>query len=182
MTTKRAFLARAGAAVMLVGLMACGGDTVTNPPPPTPPPTPAVTIAATGSGALILHPSADTRFGFALETPIRLTESTGGTADWNFARMAMFLKGKEMERFELGSDVIRQAGFNRITANYNQVVRVYFRLNSDNFDRIDITLGFSDLKDARQFTVAVPFTSFTDVTLSLTPAAVPPTGSVELAR
>ena len=179
MRTTRPFLGVAGAALMIIGLTGCGGDTVSNPPPVTPPPTPTATITGVGSGALTLHPSADPRFGFALETPIKLTESSGGTADWNFARMSVFLNGKEIERFELGSDVIKNAGYNRITPNYNQVVRVYLRMNSDDFDRLDITLGFSDLKDARQFTVAVPFNSFSDVNLSLTPAAVPPTGSVE---
>ena len=178
-----AFLERASVAAALLALVACGGGGgVTNPPPVTPPPTPTATINAVGAGALTLHPSADSRFAIALESPIRVTESAGGTADWNFARMQMYLAGKEIERFELGSDVIRQYGYNRITANYNQVVKVFFRLNSDDFDRVDITLGFSDLKDGRQFTTLVPFGSFTDVNISLTPAAVPPTGSVELAH
>jgi hypothetical protein len=74
------------AAAALGALVACGGDKVMNPPPPTPPPTPAATITAVGAGALVVHPSLDTRFGAALETPIRISETTGGTADWNFAR------------------------------------------------------------------------------------------------
>ena len=78
----------------------------------------------------MLHPSLDTRFGFALETPIRITETTGGTADWNFARISIFLQGREIERYELGSDVIRSAGYNRVAANSNQVVNVLFRQNS----------------------------------------------------
>jgi hypothetical protein len=182
MTTKRAFLGATGAALMVIGLTACGGDTVTGPPPPTPPPTPAVAITGIGAGSLTLHPSADSRFALALETPIKLTETAGGTADWNFARISFFLAGKEVERFELGADVIRNYGYNRISANYNQTVKVYFRTNSDDFDRVDITLGFSDLKDGRQFTVPVPFNSFSDINISFTPAAVPPTGSVELGR
>jgi hypothetical protein len=169
---------RAGTTVMLVCLSACGGSTPTAPTPAPPPPTPAATITGVGAGALVVHPSLDARFGVALETPIRITETTGGTADWNFARISIFLSGREIERNELGSDVIRAAGFSRIAANSNQVYSIVFRQNSSNFDRVDITLGFADLKDARQFTAAVPFGSFTGVNLSLTPMFVPPTGTV----
>jgi hypothetical protein len=89
------------------------------------------------------------------------------------------MAGKEIERFELGSDVIRNSGYSRVAARSNNVVTLYFRQNSDDFDRLDITLGFSDLKDARQFTVPVPFGTFADVNLSFTPASVPPSGTVE---
>jgi hypothetical protein len=172
-------LMRAGAALVLVGLSACGGSTPTGPKtPPTPPPTPAATITAVGAGSIVIHPSLDPRFGFALETPMRITETTGGSADWNFARFQLFLNGKEVERNELGSDVLIAAGYGRIAANSNKVVTALFRANSDNFDRIDITLGFGDLKDSRQFTVAVAGSTFTDVTLSLTPLFAPPDGTL----
>lgn len=118
---------------------------------------PAATVTATGEGALVLHPSLDTRFTCALETPIRITETAGGTADWNFARISFFRNGAEIERFELGSDAIRNAGFSRLTARSNRLIQVAFRLNSDAFDRVDITLGFGDLKDGRQFTALVRF-------------------------
>jgi hypothetical protein len=170
-----------GAAVLLAlaGLSACGGSSNgPTPLPPTPPPTPAATIAATGSGLIVVHPSVDRRFAAALETPIRLVESTGGTADWNFARFQLFLNGREIERNEIGSDVIRAAGFGRVAGNSNQVVTAVFRINSDDFDRIDITLGFADLKDARQFTVPVAFSTFTDVTLSFVPMLAPPHGEL----
>ena len=180
---KTGWVGRTGAAltlaVALVGLGACGGSPTAPPPPPPPPPTPAATITAAGSGALVIHPSLDSRFEFALETPIRLTETAGGSADWNFARFQTFLAGREVERNEVGSDVIFNAGFGRVAANSNQVVRVYFRLNSDDFDRIDITLGFGDLKDARQFTVPVPGTTFSGVNLSLVPAFAPPEGRLQ---
>jgi hypothetical protein len=58
----------------------------------------------------------------ALETPLRLIESTGGTADWNFARFQLFLNGREIERNEIGSDAIRAGGFGRVGANSNRVV------------------------------------------------------------
>ena len=86
--------------------------------------------------------------------------------------MSIFRRGAEVERLELNANDIRAAGFGRIVANSNTVYTVLFRFNSDDFDRIDLTLGFSDIKDARQFTVAVPFESFTDVTFSLTPMSV----------
>jgi hypothetical protein len=126
-------------------------------------------VAAVGEGNLVVHPSLDTRFGFALETPLRIRETAGGTADWNFARISYFRSGQEIERFEVGSDRIRADGYSRIAASSNQLVRVAFRGNSDDFDRVDILLGFADLKDGRQFTVQVPFDSFEDVTLSFTP-------------
>ena len=170
------------AAAAVAALAACGGGPTEPPPPPPPPPTPAATVTATGEGALVLHPSLDARYTFALETPIRIRETTGGTADWNFARISYFLGGKEIERGELGSDVIQRAGYSRIAANSNQLYNVIFRSNSDNFDRIDITLGFGDIKDARQFTLAVPFSSFSDVNLSLTPLSVPSDGTVRLGR
>src|SRR5258708_307268 len=111
-------------------------------------------------------------FAVALETPIRITESAGGSADWGFARMQIFNRGLEVERTELTATDIQRAGAGRIDANSNQVHRVIFRFNSSTFDRIDITLGFSDVKDARQFTATVPFGSFSGVDLSLTPASV----------
>jgi hypothetical protein len=161
-------------------LNACGGGGNGPTPIPTPTPNPAATVTGTGEGCLTVHPSLDRRFGVALETPIRITETTGGTADWNFARTSIFKGGVEIERFELGSDVIRAAGYGRINPRSNQLVSVAFRQNSGDFDRVDITLGFGDIKDARQFTVPVPFTSFSDVCLSFTPLSVPPSGQVRL--
>ena len=113
---------------------------------------------------------------------MRLTETAGGSADWNFARFQLYLAGKEVERNEIGSDAIRSAGFGRIGARSNQVVTALFRLNSDEFDRIDITLGFGDLKDSRQFTVAVPGVSFPDVNVSLSPMLAPVDGTIRADR
>jgi len=156
----------------MVGLAACGGATPAPVTPVTQPPAPAASITGTGSGNLVLHPSIDRRFAIAMETPIRLTETAGGAADWGFARMQVFNGGVETERTELTANDIRAAGFGRIAANSNQVYNVVFRFNSDDFDRIDITLGFSDAKDARQFTLAIPFNSFADVALSFTPLSL----------
>jgi hypothetical protein len=132
-----------------------------------------VAITARGAGLLVIHPSADSRFFFAFETPIRITETAGGTADWNFARMQMFRKGAEIERFEIGADVIDRAGFKRIAANSNRAFSVAFRTNQDDFDDIIITLGFSDLKDARQFTAMFDLGTLDGVDISIIPLSIP---------
>ena len=158
---------------LLLALPGCGGggNNVTTPPV-TQPPTPAAAITTAGAGSLVLHPSINPTFAIAMETPIRITETAGGSADWGFARMSLFLNGREIERAELGATDIRAAGFGRIGANSNGVYKVVFRFNSDDFDRIDMTLGFSDAKDGRQFTTTAAGTTFTDVTLSFTPLSL----------
>ena len=161
---------RIAALLALALLPACGGGgNVVAPPPVTTPPTPAASISATGNGALVLHPSSDTRFGVAMETPIRVIESGGGSADWNFARLGIFLRGAEIERVEVSATTINAAGFGRINANSNQAVRLIYRFNSSDFDRLDLTLGFTDRRDSRVFTTLVPFQTFSDVNVSLTP-------------
>jgi hypothetical protein len=166
-----AFLPRLVVATIAVGLAACG-DKVGPPPPPPPPPPPAAAVTATGAGSLVLHPSRDARFTFAMATPIRISETAGGAADWGFARIQFFNRGAEVERTELTATDIRAAGYGRIAASSNQVYNVVFRFNSQDFDRIDITLGFSDVKDARQFSIVVPGNSFTSVDINLTPLSL----------
>jgi hypothetical protein len=158
-------------AVLLV-LPGCGGGNSVTTPPVTQPPTPAAAITTTGAGSLVLHPSLNPTFSVAMETPIRIQETAGGSADWGFARMSLVRNGVEVERIELNANDIRAAGFGRVAANSNTVYNVLFRFNSDDFDRIDITLGFSDVKDGRQFTTAVAGSTFTDVTVSLTPLSL----------
>ena len=145
---------------------ACGGSDAA----PTPP-VPAANVSAVGEGALVLHQSSDTRFLAALETPVRVRENAGGSATWQFARMSILMNGVERERNELSRDQIASAGFNSITANQSSVVRMIFRFNSQEFNGITMTLGMADNKDNRNFTVDVPFNTFTDVLLSNTPAS-----------
>jgi hypothetical protein len=165
---------RLAALSLILALAACGdGGPVTSTPPPPPPPPPAATVTATGSGALVLHPSVNPTYAIAMETPIRITETAGGSADWGFARLSFSLNGREVERAELTANDIRAAGFGRIAASSNAVYTVIFRFNSDDFDRLDLTLGFSDVRDGRQFTVAVSGDTFTDVNLSLNPLSLP---------
>lgn len=155
-------------AIMAVG---CGGGSSSSPTPvvvATPTPAPAA-ITATANGALVLHPSSNRTFSIAMETPVRIRETGGGTADWNFARLSFFRGGREIERLEAGAEVIRTAGATRITPNANSAYNLVFRFNSDDFERFDLTLGFSDVNTGRQFTVAVDTNGFTDVNISLTP-------------
>lgn len=149
----------------------CGGGSSTAPTPvavATPTPA-AAAVTATGNGALVLHPSASRTFTYGIETPVRVRETGGGTADWNFARLAFFLGSREIERVEIGATDIRTAGVTRISPSSDATYRLGFRFNSDDFDRIDITLGFADVATGRQFTVLVPFNSFSDVLFSNTP-------------
>jgi hypothetical protein len=171
---KRIDLRVSGALLVLVALTACGGSkNPNNPTPVVAPPAPTATITAVGAGSLVVHPSMDSRYCCALEAPLRISETGGGTADWNYVRMQIIKGGREIERFELGATSISSAGYSRVAANSATTRTPILRLNSTDFDRIDLTLGFSDLKDARQFTVAVPFDSFGDVTLSFVPLFAP---------
>jgi hypothetical protein len=168
------------AAFAVLLLASCGGGGGGSPTTPsTAPSTPAVSITAAGEGNMVIHPSLDSRFAFALETPIRITETAGGTADWNFARIQLLRKGQEVERYELGADVIERAGYKRIAARSNQLYTIAFRFNNEDFDDGAVTLGFSDLKDGRQFTVSAA-DNWADVTISLTPLSVPAEGTVRL--
>ena len=152
-------------------LTACGSDTPVLPPPPPPPP-PAANVTATGEGDLVLHPSLNPAFVVAMDTPIRITETAGGSANWNYARMSLRLNGVEVERAEVGAAALQSAGFGRIGARSSQVYNVLFRFNSSDFDAVDITLGFEDVRDGRSIVVPVPLGTFTDVTLDFSPRSL----------
>ena len=159
----------------LLCLSACGGGGSSTPSTPsTPVPvTPAATIDSAGSGNLEVHPSALSGFGAALVMPIRIRETGGGTADWTYARYSATRGGVELERKEFTSTSLINAGVNKIAANQNQVYSLTFHVNATNFDNIIVTLGFADLKDARQFSTQVPLSSFSGVVSSPTPASRP---------
>jgi hypothetical protein len=178
-TRRRLALAQALALALLLG--GCGGDPVRtgtncaqNPAAPDcpPPPPPSATITAAGDGSLILHPSLNPTYAFAMEAPFRLTETSGGSADWNFVRMALLRSGVELERVELGADTIRAAGFGNITARSSATYTLLCRFNSSDFDQIDFTLGFGDKKDGRQFTVPLSLGSFQNVGVNPIPLSV----------
>jgi len=157
--------------LLMVSMLTACGDTpvVSNSPPP--PPLNA-TLTATGAGKLVVHPSINPAYAVALETPIRVSETAGGAANWNYARMGLFLNGTEIERSEIGASALQASGFGRIGARSSQVYPLIFRFNASDFDRVDITLGFGDATDGREITVLVPLQTFDDVDVNLTPASL----------
>lgn len=180
MRTMRLLLVVLGLGFLLC-LSACGGSSSTPSSPPTPAPvTPSATIESSGSGNLEVHPSALSGFGAALVMPIRIRETAGGTADWTFARYAATLQGVELERKEFTSTSLINAGVSKIAANQDVVYDLTFHVNSTDFDDIIVTLGFADLKDARQFETRVSLGSFSGVVASPTPAFRP--GFISLDR
>jgi hypothetical protein len=177
---RRVLLWLVGGAVAL-SLGACGGDGGGTPPTlSTPPPTPSAAVTASGNGAIVIHPSAAPAWFFALEMPVRLQETGGGTADWNYARLALFQGGAETERAEIGSDLIIQGGAGRLNPNSNAAHTLVFRINSDEFDDIQLEFGFSDVNHGSQFTRIIDLDTFTDVTVSLVPLSVPQQGRIEI--
>ena len=157
----------------LVALAGCGGSD-TPVTPSTPPPAPNAAISGTGAGLLVLHPSAAAAWAVALEVPVQVAETAGGTATWNYARLALWLDGVEVERAEIGADILMAPpDVTQIGARSSQVVDLIYRINSSEFDEVRVTLGFSDKKDGRQFVEAVPFDSFTGIDISIIPLARP---------
>jgi hypothetical protein len=127
---------------------------------------------------LEVHPSKFAAWCCALVVPIKITEIGGGKADWTFARLSLFLNGVEIERSEIGSDILSQPpDVTKIEPNSSLSIKLTFRQNSTRFDRVDITLGFNDrLFVGQALTVVVPFSSFSGVTTILTPLSVPKGG------
>ena len=176
----RRFLPLAVLGPLLAVLTACGGSSggcgggltcVSSPTPPPPPP--AANVTATGDGNLVLHPSIDPKFKVTLETPLKIQETAGGTANWDYARFSILQGGKEIERVELGSTPIHNGGYSTIAAKSTVSAKVLFRFNSPTFDDLVITLGFTDVNTKRQFTVTVPFNSFAGVLIGLDPKFLP---------
>jgi hypothetical protein len=167
----------------VAALVACGGGGGSSPAAPAPVPTPVASAAVTASGAgfVVIHPSRYSSWSYALETPIRLRETGGGRAKWNYARLSLVLGGREIERSEIGADVLSAApDWSSVAAGSDVTRALVFRLNSDRFDRVDITLGFSDVGSGRQFTVDVPFSSFSGVDVSIVAMSVPAGGTKRL--
>jgi hypothetical protein len=164
------------AILSMFAFLGCGdGDTIVNPPPP-PPVTPSASIDVTGNGALIVHPSIDPTYCCTTEFPIRLEETAGGAAIWNFFRVSYFLNGDEVERAEQGATAIRDAGYRDIAAKSTTELVVYIRDNATDFDDVRILLGFIDKKDSRQFEHRLALNAFSNVGFNPIPAVLPPEG------
>jgi hypothetical protein len=165
--------------IILIGLtVACGGGSA-SAPTPVPTPAPSAAVTAVGAGNIVVHPSRVSTWAFALETPIRIRETGGGPAKWNYARVSIVRGGREIERAEIGSDILASPpDWTNIAPSSDGSYRLVFRLNSSTFDRIDITLGFSDVNSGRQFVADVPFGSFSGVDVSFVAMSVPGGGQV----
>jgi hypothetical protein len=177
--TKR-LLAGAGILAGVAGLAACGGggSSPTAPVAPTPAPSNAA-VTATGAGRVVIHPSRYSTWGYALATPVRIRETGGAPARWNYARLSLVRGGREIERAEIGADILASPpDWTSIAANQDAQYSLVFRLNSSTFDRVDITLGFTDVRTGRQFVAEVPFGTFSGVDISLVVLDVPDGGQV----
>lgn len=163
-------------------LVACGGGgSSPTAPAPTPTPVPSAAVTASGAGFVVIHPSRYSSWSYALETPVRLRETGGGQAKWSYARLSLVRGGSEIERSEIGADVLSAPpDWSNVTAGTDVTRKLVFRLNSDRFDRVDIRLGFSDLATGRQFTADVPFSSFSGVDVSVVALSVPVEGAKRL--
>ena len=159
---------------LTVGLGACDDDDESSSTSgPTTTEVTAAAVTSTGDGLLVVHPSAEPAWAWALEAPVRIAEHAGGSANWNWARISIFRDGQEVERAEIGSDGLSEAGVSTIAANSAQTYTLVFRLNSNVIDFFILELSFTDLKDGREFPSGVPFETFTGVGGSLAPLSEP---------
>lgn len=161
--------------LLSLGFAACGGDPCDNPTAPgcrddTPPP---ANVVVTANGDIVVHPSADVRFGAAVEFPVSIRETAGGTAVWNFFRVSYLKAGVEIERSEQGADAIQSAGYRNIRANSTTAAEVITRVNSLDWDDIELRLGFADSRDGREIELTLDLETFDGVVLDLVPAVLP---------
>lgn len=166
-----AFLTSIAVAAVFAG---CGDSGGTSPTPTTTTTAvPAAAIQVSGNGDIAVHPSAVAAFDFAVEFPIRIQETAGGTAIWNFFRVSYFKNGVEIERNEQGADAIQAAGYRNIGARATITPNVITRNNSVDWDDVELRLGFTDNRDARVFEQILTLDSFDGVVIDLTPALIP---------
>jgi hypothetical protein len=164
----------------VAGLVACGGggsSSPTAPATPAPTPTPSAAVTATGSGSLVIHPSMYSTWAYAVEVPVRIRETGGGKAKWNYARLQLLKRGREIERAEIGADILgAPPDVSNILPSSDSTIKLYFRLNSVDFDDIGLTLDFTDVNNLHDILVQVPFSSFAGVNVSLVAESRPVPG------
>jgi len=162
------------AVVLAAVLIGCGdGGTTATPTPTTTTVFPAADLNVSGNGAIAVHPSLDTRFGAAIVFPITVEETAGGRATWNYFRVSYFRNGVEIERNEQGADEIERAGYRNIGARATLTAEVITRVNATDWDDVQIRLGFTDTRDAREFERFLSLESFDTVVLDFTPLFLP---------
>jgi hypothetical protein len=167
----------------VTGLVACGGGSSPTQPPatPAPTPTPSAAVTVSGSGKLVIHPSKYSTWLYAIEVPVRIRETGGGKAKWNYARLSLLRRGSEIERAEIGADVLTAPpDVSNILPSSDMNIKLYFRLNSVDFDDIHLALSFTDVYSLHESIVDVPFSSFTGVDSSPVAESRPVPGVVRL--
>ncbi len=156
------------ATALPLALGACGGDSGTPSAPSTPAPAPAAAIDAAGNGFLTVHPSSQ-GFNAALEVPVTIRETAGGSADWTSARFTALKSGQEIARREVTADVLAGAGFTRIAPRQDEAYVLVFHINAADFDGWTITLRFVDRMNGSPLTVDVPASTWDGVDISFVP-------------
>jgi len=152
-------------------LSSCGDSGSSSPTQPAGPT--AAGILVTANGTIVVHPSAEPGFGVALEIPIQIRETLGGSATWNFFAISWFFNGRQVERNQVGPNDIRATGFADIGPNSTASPVVLVRTNVDDFDDLDILLGFTDTNTGASFQRMLSLEDFEGSILDLTPALLP---------
>ena len=139
--------------VALVSLLpACGGDGVTNTPPPTTQPAASrasISVTQNGQGQICLSPLPNRNVRVRL--PMRITESAGLGFHVNAIRLTLFLNGQEVERSEMTSTDIKGllGGNNHLAANSSTNIMFTHDVVAANesYDALGYLLRFKDDND-----------------------------------
>jgi len=134
------------ASLALAGLAACGGGgggSSTAPTAPTGPSQASIVVTQTGQAQVCVSPLAS--YNLRLAIPIRVTESAGMGASFNFIRLQLMRGGVEVEREEVGAtSIIAGLGSNRLAASGTIQAPLRIDFNSSNFDNFNLLFNFTD--------------------------------------
>ena len=110
-----------------------------------------------------------------MKYPIRVRETGGGTATWNFFRVTYFKNSRQVERYELTANDIRSAGYSDIVAHSDKIISITARTNvrADDFDDFQLLAGFTDKKDGAVQQKEIRLSGFDGVRVDRTPALLP---------
>ncbi len=126
----------------MTGLPACGGGG-TSTPTPVGPSQANIVVTQTSQAQVCLSPLAS--FNLRLAIPIRITESAGLGANFNFVRLQLLRGGVEIERQEIGaSSITAGLGTNRVAANATINAPLRMDFNTSNFDNFNLLFNFTD--------------------------------------
>jgi hypothetical protein len=144
--SRAATLRIALAGLLVVPFAACGGGggggTTTGPSQPTGPSRANITVTC-GSYSLSLSPLAG--FNYRISFPCTITEAAGLGANLNFVRASFTLGGVEIERQEIGSNVIIAVnGSNRLPASGRLQGNFIFDFNAGNATGGRLEFNFTD--------------------------------------